>query len=85
MTISFNLVDGSSWVGFYDADGAWNAVSVDGTAWTGRMNTAGCLNIYIDPDDGVTSELFGVNHPCGALRVVEGESESGAIEGSGLS
>lgn len=79
--IEFNVVDGNTWVGATEKDGAWNAVAVDGTAWTGRMHKAGCLNIMIDEDD---SGLFGPNHPCGAMRVVDGESNSGAVEASAL-
>lgn len=77
--IRFNIVDGNTYVGWYAANGAWNAVEVDGTTRTGAMHPSGCLNVYVDTDN---SGLTGRYHPCGAIRVVSGgSSTSGAIAG----
>src|SRR5688500_13402528 len=79
MSIKFNVVDGSTWVGASSPDGYWNAVEVDGTTWVGRKHPSGATNIFVDTDD---SGLFGSGHPSGAMRVVEGDvSTSGAVAG----
>ena len=81
MSTTFKSVNGSTYTGAYAANGSLNAVTVDGTAWTGRTHACGAVYIVSDLDN---SGLQGSNHPCGALRVVVGSglgsrTPSGAI------
>lgn len=79
--MKMKTVNGDIYVGMTARDGSVNAVAVPGDTYVGRIHSAGCLNIFIDTDD---SELFGMNHPSGAMRVAIGNSTSGAMSTTGL-
>lgn len=74
-TININVVDGSTFVGRYSADGYWNGVdqSANTSTFVGLIHPSGAINYVIDN----STDPHGLYHPNGAIYV----SDAGTLNG----
>lgn len=72
--INVTLVDGTTYVGLYAADGSWNVYDASGSSTpVGRYHASGALNVV--QVDGST--VVGLYHPNGAINAVNASEFTG--------
>lgn len=74
------LVSSGSGVGSYTYDGKMRITEVVGSSWTGLYAANGSVNVVIVSSSDTPQGLY---HACGALRVAEATSETGAFAPNG--